>query len=154
MAHWLFHVLPGLAQKFQDMKRDAREDPAGWSRREILRLRRQPPQPAARSRVRIDEFLCSDCGACVQICRPGALTRARLQEAAVYSLDARRCNGCGECAGVCAEFALTLEQAAEQGGPLEVVRLPEHSCVSCGQNGTGQVNGLCILCRHPARMSN
>ncbi len=135
---------------------------SAWSRREVLTLRRSDSQTSAPEvaragsgprlawRVRIDADRCSDCGACVRICKPLALRRSETEQAVSYILDARRCDGCGECARVCARRAVEIRSSTEPAGLHEVACLPFTCCSRCAQRGAGFVDGLCMMCRQPA----
>lgn len=138
---------------------------SAWSRREVLTLRRADPRtsvPARRRQisagsgprlawcVRLNADRCSDCGACVRICKASALRRRETEQAVSYILDARRCDGCGECARVCAERAVEIRSSTEPAGLHEVARLPFTCCSRCAGRGTGFVDGLCMMCRQPA----
>jgi ferredoxin len=53
-----------------------------------------------------DEESCTDCGACVGVCPPGALNLERPSMKVV--LDADKCVACGECVAACPMRAMEL----------------------------------------------
>jgi len=134
-----------------------------WSRRELLTLRRRKNTADGRWRVRIDADRCSDCGACVRICREAALWRRERDESVTYLLDAPKCNGCDDCAKVCAEQAVVVEHADQVAERLEVVTLPVLNCTRCDRRAAGlSLRGvpagsaprgpLCFACRQELAM--
>jgi ferredoxin len=68
----------------------------------------------SRFRIKLDEDLCSACGACEQRCQFHAITMG--DDHAV--IDLNHCMGCGNCVITCPEQALALEEIR----PLEYIR--------------------------------
>ncbi len=53
---------------------------------------------------------CRDCGVCVAVCPPGAISRRELSGTYEYVVDERLCIGCGFCAGACPCGVWNLEE--------------------------------------------
>ncbi len=123
----------------------------GWSRREILSLRRRKPTADGRWRVHIDSGRCSDCEACTRVCGPAALTRSADADCVRYVLNAQACDGCGHCTRVCAENALLIARSEERAEASEAACLPVSSCARCGHRGAGLIGDLCAACRQENR---
>lgn len=62
---------------------------------------------AVRKIVRIDEDLCTGCGACVAPCAEGAI---QIIDGKARVVREELCDGAGFCLGVCPEGALTIEE--------------------------------------------
>ncbi len=62
---------------------------------------------ATRQVVKIEEELCSGCGACVTPCAEGAIV---LENGKAHVSDEALCDGAGFCIPVCPTGALTVEQ--------------------------------------------
>jgi ferredoxin len=150
MIRWMLDLACGDSGRGKLRRRHASHPVGGWSRREVLFARRRKPKPDARWRVQIDSSVCSDCGACVRICRRSALTRREDDTAILYMQNAPLCDGCGDCKQVCAAKALCLERVSQPIDQLDAARLSITSCSRCGKRGAGRVNGLCITCRQCA----
>jgi len=60
-----------------------------------------------RTVIKIDENLCTGCGACVQGCHGGAL---QIIDGKARIINEMYCDGLGACIGVCPVGALTLEE--------------------------------------------
>lgn len=129
----------------------------------MLMLRRRKNTAGGRWRVRIDADRCSDCGACVRVCREAALWRRECDESVTYFLDAPKCNGCDDCARICAEQAVVVEYADQVAGRLEVVSLDVLNCARCDRRAAGlrlrgfpgesEARGpLCFACRQEVAM--
>ena len=131
-------------------RRSADGDPIaarGWSRRELLTLRRRRAVPDGRWRLEIDAAACSDCGACVRICPQEAITRTEASDSVIYSSDAQHCDGCADCGRACAERALKIARVVEPGGIAELVHLSIMICSRCGRRAAGLIEEFCAVCR-------
>jgi len=74
------------------------------------------PMVAASGHVaRVDEALCSACGACEEACPFEAI---KVNGAAAVNWDA--CMGCGVCTGQCPNEAVSLMRDERKGIPLDV----------------------------------
>lgn len=86
-------------------------------------------------RVRLDEFACTSCGACVLVCPTGALALRRDAHGSALVLDPGRCIPDGYCAAVCPEHALQMDPALDFAGlahgPI-VLKRNELVCRRCG----------------------
>ncbi|NLG24894.1 MAG: 4Fe-4S binding protein [Clostridiales bacterium] len=59
--------------------------------------------------AKVDRRACVACGACVDVCRPGAIKVV----GGVYArADQAKCVGCGLCAKVCPASAIALTEVA------------------------------------------
>lgn len=119
----------------------------GWSRREMLKLRRDTPSLDGRWQLVISPDRCTDCRACVRSCQPLALLRHQEEKAVVYTLEARLCNGCELCSQICAAAALNIQRAEKPTDLFEAVRLPMTCCSEYGERGAGHISRLCQICR-------
>ena len=71
-----------------------------------------------------DSEMCANCGACLEVCRFGAVTND-------YEINSMKCEGCGACAWICPENAITMElqpsgtiyEAETRFGPMLHARL-------------------------------
>lgn len=63
-------------------------------------------------RPRLNTDCCVECGACVAVCRSGALSLDTTTWALVHS--PRRCTGCGDCVAACPVGA--IEEGAHASG--------------------------------------
>ncbi len=66
----------------------------------------------------VDESLCIQCGACVDVCNFGAITNQ-----AGIVIDEAKCMGCGVCVNQCPSSAIQLERTPARGEPLEIKAL-------------------------------
>jgi MinD superfamily P-loop ATPase len=57
-------------------------------------------------KARIDRALCTDCGACVPVCRFGAI----LVREGSHEIDTAGCEGCTACARICPTSAINMER--------------------------------------------
>jgi NAD-dependent dihydropyrimidine dehydrogenase PreA subunit len=122
--------------------------PVELSRRDVLRLGRSKPEPDGRWRMQMDADRCSDCAACVRICKTSALKRSQIDRFIVYAFDTRGCDGCGDCQRVCAEKALIVKCSDKNKvGISEIAHLPVALCSCCGQSCAAVIDGLCTVCR-------
>ena len=58
--------------------------------------------------ARVDEALCTGCGACDAACHFKAVTSHQHHGQSHAHIDPSRCSGCGLCRGVCGSGAITL----------------------------------------------
>lgn len=109
-------------------------------------------QPAYRGRLVYDPEKCVNCGMCIKVCSPGAITRtveaAEGGENITYTIDLTSCTFCGTCQDFCSTKAMTLSEdyhmVAENAADLRVtgtrfkktvlgkVTLKASDCVYCG----------------------
>ena len=109
-------------------------------------------KPAYRGRIRYDAEKCVNCGMCIKICSPAAITRtsepAEGGENITYTFDLTSCTFCGSCQDFCSTKAITLSEdyhmVAENAADLKVtgtrfrktvqgkVTLKKENCVYCG----------------------
>jgi ferredoxin len=80
--------------------------------------------------ARVDQSLCSGCGACKDACLFEAIEVNR-----VASLDWQACMGCGVCVGQCPHEAIALVRDTRKGTPLDVRLLAQEHPVA-GRVGT------------------
>jgi ferredoxin len=80
---------------------------------------------------------CTLCDICAQVCRPGALSQARLTESGAVSLrfEPALCDGCAACEYWCPEKVIYVDRALDGDRPIsgELVRSAMLSCPRCGQ---------------------
>lgn len=58
-------------------------------------------------KARLDGDLCTGCGACVSVCRFGAIT---MRDGGAHGIDAVACEGCTACARICPVGAIGMER--------------------------------------------
>ncbi len=94
-----------------------------------------------RQMVRIDEDLCTGCGACVSPCAEGAI---RMVDGKAHVVRDELCDGAGFCLGVCPTGALTIE--VREAAPFDEAAVEEHAAGAprtyipqvCFRCGTGE----------------
>ena len=73
-----------------------------------------PAKPKYRGRISYDPEKCVNCGQCVKVCSPGAITREYVDveggQKITYTFDLGSCTFCGTCQDFCAPGALTLSE--------------------------------------------
>lgn len=71
-----------------------------------------PAKPKYRGRIAYDGDKCVNCGMCVKVCSPGAITRTPVKtdvgEDITYEFDLTSCTFCGMCQDFCDEGAIDL----------------------------------------------
>jgi dissimilatory sulfite reductase (desulfoviridin) alpha/beta subunit len=70
---------------------------------------------------RVDENLCTGCGACVDVCQFHAL---EMMDDKVH-VNEERCMGCGVCVSKCEHEAYRLVRDARKSEPLDIQKLAE-----------------------------
>ncbi len=60
----------------------------------------------------IDAVKCVDCGQCIEVCEPKAVSKPTDSTSPVYVIS-EKCNECGECLKICPTDAVTLESKKE-----------------------------------------
>lgn len=73
-----------------------------------------PAKPNYRGRIAYDAEKCVNCGSCIKVCCPGAITK-EIEETSegkkiTYSIDLTSCTFCGTCADFCNEGALRMTE--------------------------------------------
>ena len=73
-----------------------------------------PPAEGYRGRIAYDAEKCVNCGMCVKVCSPSAITRTFEDveggQKITYEFDLTSCTFCGTCADFCSEKAITMTQ--------------------------------------------
>ena len=101
--------------------------------------------------VKIDESLCTGCGACVAPCAEGAI---EVQGGVAKVVKEELCDGAGFCIGVCPTGALVIEEreapefdpkAAEAEQQRRGKQLVGEGCFRCGAT---EEDTVLIPCRH------
>ena len=85
-------------------------------------------KPNYRGRLSYDPEKCVNCGMCIKVCSPGAITRtvepAEGGENITYTIDLTSCTFCGTCSDFCSTKAMTLTEdyhmVAENAADLRV----------------------------------
>lgn len=75
--------------------------------------RENPPAPAGyRGRLVYDPTLCINCGMCMRVCSPGAITKevrpVEEGDEITFTINLSSCTFCSMCADFCAKHAITL----------------------------------------------
>ena len=111
-----------------------------------------PAKPAYRGRIVYDAEKCVNCGMCIKVCSPGAITRTVEEveggEKITYDINLTSCTFCGTCQDFCGTKAISLSDdyhmVAEDPKDLIVsgsrikekvagrVTLKQEDCVYCG----------------------
>ncbi len=109
-------------------------------------------KPAYRGRIVYDAEKCVNCGMCIKVCSPGAITRTSETveggENITYTIDLTSCTFCGSCQDFCGTKAISLSDdyhmVAENARDLRVVgtrfkqdvkgrvSLKAEDCIYCG----------------------
>ena len=107
-------------------------------------------KPNYRGRIAYDAEKCVNCGMCMRVCSPGAITR--VSEAVpggdkiTYTFDLTSCTFCSMCADFCSTKAITLTQ------DYHMVALDKHELVIVGSRikekpkGKLSVGEACVFC--------
>ena len=87
-------------------------------------------KPGYRGRIAYDAEKCVNCGLCMKVCSPGAITRTVESvpegEKITYRFDLTSCTFCAMCQDFCAKKAITLTQ------DYHMVATDKHELVSTG----------------------
>ncbi len=69
-------------------------------------------KPGYRGRIKYDAEKCVNCGLCIRVCSPEAITRTKEDveegEKITYEFDLTSCTFCGTCADFCAKGAIEM----------------------------------------------
>jgi len=104
--------------------------------------------------VRIDEELCSGCGACVTPCAEGAIV---LRDGKAHVVSDALCDGAGFCLGVCPTGALSVEtrEAPEfdehAAAQVQQARSPTYLAQKCFRCGASEEQAVLLPCRTAGR---
>lgn len=123
------------------------------------------PKRVKRKIVRIDEALCTGCGACVTPCAEGAI---QLVDGKAKVVREELCDGAGFCLAVCPTGALTIEErdapafdpkAAKIQQAARGKQILSETCFRCGageeeavllpRRTQGESRWVCVRCLPP-----
>ena len=107
-------------------------------------------KPNYRGRIAYDPEKCVNCGMCIKVCSPAAITRTTEDveggEKITYEFDLTSCTFCGMCQDFCSEKAIRLTE------DYHMVELDKHDLVSTGYRIKEKVKGKltcgdsCVFC--------
>ncbi len=114
-----------------------------------------PAQPNYRGRIAYDPEKCKNCGMCIKVCSPSAITRAEEEveggKKVTYEFDLTSCTFCGTCADFCDGKAITMtgdyHMVAEKRADLRVVG----SSIKKAPKGKLAIGDDCVYCGLCAR---
>ncbi|MFQ6016214.1 MAG: molecular chaperone TorD family protein [Anaerolineae bacterium] len=89
-------------------------------------------------RITVDQQVCTVCGTCADVCRPGALRLSADTRNVGLLYDRALCNGCRACQRYCPEKGITVQRLTPlphplQSEPRRLMHSPRLTCTGCGQ---------------------
>lgn len=105
--------------------------------------------PKYRGRIAYDSTKCVNCGMCMKVCSPSAITRTEVEKDGgkeiTYRFDLTSCTFCGMCQDFCSEKAITLTTDYEMVGKAEDL-VTEATYFKATPAGKLVVNDDCVFC--------
>lgn len=102
-----------------------------------------------RGRIAYDSTKCVNCGMCMKVCSPGAITRTEEPveggKQITYRFDLTSCTFCAMCQDFCSEKAITLTGDYEMVGRAEEL-VTEETYFKAMPAGLPGINDDCVFC--------
>ena len=106
--------------------------------------------PDYRGRIAYDGDKCINCGMCVKVCSPAAITRTEVEtpegKDITYEFDLTSCTFCGTCQDFCDQHAITLTQDFHMASTDKADLITTGVCHKKMPKGKLTVNDNCVYC--------